>query len=228
MISRQIAAALTRARATDRPSMIACKTMIGYGAPGKQGKESAHGSPLGADQIAAAREKLGWPHAPFEIPEPILGGWREAGARGAAAREAWKQRLANSPQRAAFERFMLGDVAADIAAPLKAFREQLAPETPNVATRKSSEMALGVINAATRATIGGSADLTHSNYTITKGHRLGGRPGLFRPLHPLRRARIRHGRGDERHRAARRFGRPMAAPSWFSPITRARPSGWPR
>ncbi len=166
---KEISDALTRARRDPRPSMIACRTMIGYGAPGKQGKESAHGAPLGADQIAAARAQLGWPHAPFEVPEPILSGWREAGRHGAPAREAWKQRLANSPKRDEFERFMLGDVAADIAAPLKAFREQLARETPNVATRKSSEMALGVINEATRATIGGSADLTHSNYTITKG-----------------------------------------------------------
>ena len=110
-----------------------------------------------------------WPHAPFEIPEPILAGWRKAGARGARSREAWRQRLANSAQGAEFERFLQGDVAGEIAGPLQAFREQLAQEKPKVATRKSSEMTLGVINGATRATIGGSADLTHSNYTITKG-----------------------------------------------------------
>ena len=96
-----------------------------------------------------------------------------AGARPAraarASREAWRQRLANSAQGAEFERFLQGDVASEVAAPLQAFREQLALEKPKVATRKSSEMTLGVINGATRATIGGSADLTHSNYTITKG-----------------------------------------------------------
>jgi transketolase len=161
---KQIAEALARAKNDPRPSMIACRTTIGYGAPGKEGKESAHGAPLGPEQIAAAREKLGWPYPPFEVPEPILAGWR-----GAPSREAWAQRLANSAQRAEFERFLQGDVASEVAAPLKAFRERLAQEKPKLATRKSSEMALGVINAATRATIGGSADLTHSNYTITKG-----------------------------------------------------------
>jgi transketolase len=166
---KQIAEALTRAKNDPRPSMIACRTLIGYGAPGKQGKESVHGAPLGSEQIAAARETLIWPHEPFELPEPVLAGWRKAGARGAPSREAWRQRLANSPQGAEFERFLQGDVASEIAAPLQAFREQLALEKPKVATRKSSEMTLGVINGATRATIGGSADLTHSNYTITKG-----------------------------------------------------------
>jgi transketolase len=166
---KQIAEALTRAQNDPRPSMIACRTLIGYGAPGKQGKESAHGAPLGSEQIAAARETLIWPHEPFELPEPILAGWRKAGARGAPLHDAWRQRLANSAQGAEFEGFLQGDVASEVAAPLKAFREQLAQEKPKLATRKSSEMALGVINGATRATIGGSADLTHSNYTITKG-----------------------------------------------------------
>ncbi len=166
---KQIAEALTRAKNDPRPSMIACRTMIGYGAPGKEGKESAHGAPLGSEQIAAAREKLGWHSPPFEVPEPILAGWRKAGARGAHSRETWRQRLANSAQGAVFVRFLQGVVASEVAAPLQAFREQLALEKPKVATRKSSEMTLGVINGATRATIGGSADLTHSNYTITKG-----------------------------------------------------------
>ena len=166
---KQIAEALTRAKNDPRPSMIACRTLIGYGAPGKQGKESVHGAPLGSEQIAAARETLIWPHEPFELPEPVLAGWRKAGARGAPLHDAWRQRLASSPQGAEFERFLQGDVAGEIAAPLQAFREQLALEKPKVATRKSSEMTLGVINGATRATIGGSADLTHSNYTITKG-----------------------------------------------------------
>jgi transketolase len=166
---KQIVEALTRAKNDPRPSMIACRTTIGYGAPGKEGKESAHGAPLGSEQIAAAREKLGWHAPPFEVPESILAGWRKAGARGAPSREAWRQRLANSARGAEFERFLQGDVAGEIAAPLQAFREQLALEKPKVATRKSSEMTLGVINGATHATIGGSADLTHSNYTITKG-----------------------------------------------------------
>jgi transketolase len=165
----QIAAALANAQKDPRPSMIACRTLIGFGAPGKEGKESAHGAPLGAEQIAAARQKLGWSSPPFELPPAILDGWRKAGRRGAPAHSAWKERLAVSSRSAEFESFLRGDVAPEVLAPLRAFREELAREKPKVATRKSSEMALGVINGATRATIGGSADLTHSNFTITKG-----------------------------------------------------------
>jgi transketolase len=164
-----VARALEEAVAADRPSLIACRTVIGFGSPGKQGKESAHGAPLGAAEVAAAREALGWPWPPFEIPQNVLEGWRASGRRGAAARHDWELRLAASGRREAFEKFRAGDVAAEVAAPLQAFRAQLALEKPKIATRKSSENALGVINAATAATIGGSADLTHSNYTITKG-----------------------------------------------------------
>ena len=163
------AQAIEAARADPRPSMIACKTVIGFGAPGKQGRESAHGSPLGAAEVAAARDALQWPYAPFEIPDQILRVWRAAGARGVTAREAWEKRRAASPKAAAFAAFMDSDVSAAIAAPLASFRAQLAAEKPKVATRKSSEMTLGVINDATQATIGGSADLTHSVFTLTKG-----------------------------------------------------------
>ena len=161
--------ALLAAQTSDRPTMIACKTVIGYGAPGKQGKESVHGAPLGAEEIVAARATLDWPHAPFELPAAVLDAWRTAGARSAPASTAWEKRRAASSQGAAFTAFLKGDVAAEVAAPLAAFRATLAAEKPKVATRKSSEMTLGVINAATQATIGGSADLTHSNFTITKG-----------------------------------------------------------
>ena len=165
----QIATALAQAREDARPSLIACHSIIGFGSPGKQGTESAHGSPLGEAEVELAREGLAWPHAPFEIPADVLQEWRDAGRRGEAQRIAWEQRLAASSKRDEFEHFLKGDVAAEIAAPLAAFRAKLAEEKPKVATRKSSEMVLGVINAATKATIGGSADLTHSNYTITKG-----------------------------------------------------------
>ena len=161
--------ALEAAKADPRPSLIACRTVIGYGSPGKQGKESCHGAPLGDGEIAAARETLVWPHAPFEVPAEVLNAWRAAGQRSAAARTAWEARRAASPKGAAFDAFMKGDAAAEVAGPLAAFRAQLAADKPKVATRKSSEMTLGVINDATRATIGGSADLTHSNFTITMG-----------------------------------------------------------
>jgi transketolase len=164
-----VAQAIAAAQADPRPSLIGCRTLIGYGAPTKQGKESSHGAPLGAAEVDAAREALLWPHAPFELPDDVLEAWRAAGRRGAKAREAWEARRAASPKGAAFETFMKGDVAAEVAKPLAEFRAALSAEKPKVATRKSSEMTLGVINAATQATIGGSADLTHSNFTITKG-----------------------------------------------------------
>ncbi|WP_432431916.1 transketolase [Methylocystis rosea] len=164
-----VAQAIVAAQADPRPSLIGCRTLIGYGAPTKQGKESCHGSPLGAAEIDGAREALSWPHAPFELPDDVLEAWRAAGRRGAKAREAWEARRGASPKGAAFDAFMKADVAAEIAKPLAEFRATLAAEKPKIATRKSSEMALGVINAATQATIGGSADLTHSNFTITKG-----------------------------------------------------------
>jgi len=164
-----VAKAIKAAKADPRPSMIACRTLIGFGSPGKQGKESSHGAPLGAGEITAVREFLEWPHVPFEVPEDVMAVWRAAGSRGASARKIWEARRAASPRGAAFETFIKGDVAAEVAAPLAAFRGLLAAEKPRVATRKSSEMTLGVINGATQATIGGSADLTHSNFTITKG-----------------------------------------------------------
>ncbi|HMK90246.1 MAG TPA: transketolase [Methylocystis sp.] len=165
----EIAAAIASAQRDPRPSMIACRNVIGFGAPAKQGKESAHGSPLGASEIEAARATLDWPHAPFEIPELILAGWRKSGARGAPLRAAWTERLKTSAKRAAFERFLAGEIAGEVAEPLQRFREAAAAQKPKLATRKSSENALAVINAATNATIGGSADLTHSNFTLTKG-----------------------------------------------------------
>jgi transketolase len=165
----EIADALAQAQQDARPSLIACRSVIGYGAPGKQGKETVHGAPLGASEIELARAELGWPYEPFEIPAETLEAWRAAGRRGESERLAWKQRLAASPKRDAFENFLKGDVSGAVAAPLRALRESFATERPKVATRKSSETVLGVINAATDATIGGSADLTHSNFTITKG-----------------------------------------------------------
>ena len=106
-----VAQAIAAAQADPRPSLIGCRTLIGYGAPTKQGKESCHGSPLGAAEIDGAREALAWPHAPFELPDDVLEAWRAAGRRGAKAREAWEARRAASPKGAAFDAFMKADVA---------------------------------------------------------------------------------------------------------------------
>ncbi|HEX9646879.1 MAG TPA: transketolase [Alphaproteobacteria bacterium] len=164
-----VAAAIARARRTDRPSLIACRTTIGYGAPTKQGTAATHGAPLGADEVALARARLGWPSPPFEVPAAVLGAWRTAGRRGAAARVAWQARLAAAPARARFERVLAGTLPDGLAPALAALKARLASDAPRIATRKASEIALEVINAEVECTVGGSADLTGSNNTRTKG-----------------------------------------------------------
>ncbi len=160
-----IARALAAAQADGRPSLVACRTVIGKGAPNKQGSHNVHGSPLGADEIAATREALGWTAAPFEIPADILGDWRSLGARGQAARADWEGRLASDSQGKEFSRRMAGDLPADTGG--KALQEMLAAPQ-KVATRKASEMVLEVLTAAIPEMVGGSADLTGSNNTKTK------------------------------------------------------------
>ncbi len=164
-----VEAALVEARAQDRPTLIACRTVIGYGAPNKQGTEATHGAPLGAAEVEAARAKLGWPYPPFEIPADILTGWRAAGARARGQRLAWEDRLRAHPDCARFKAAIAGDIPAGFADRMAAYRAELVAKAPNVATRKASEMALEVINSAIDTTLGGSADLTHSNLTITRG-----------------------------------------------------------
>ncbi|MFN0193591.1 MAG: transketolase [Aestuariivirga sp.] len=164
----EIRAALAAAQDSDRPVMIACKTVIGYGAPNKKDSYQAHGSPLGDAEIALARKELNWPHAPFEIPADILTAWRKAGARGAEARKVWEARLASSANKAEFARRLKGDLPANFNDTIIAYKKALAEKPPALATRNSSQNALDVINAAVSETIGGSADLTGSNNTKSK------------------------------------------------------------
>jgi transketolase len=166
-----IAKAIETARGHDRPTLIACRTIIGYGAPNKGGSSSTHGSPLGDAEIAGAREKLGWPHAPFEIPDAVRAAWAAAGRRGAQAADAWEKRLAAAPAetRGEFARVQSGRLREGLADAIAAYRRKLATDKPTVATRKASEMALEVINSIVPETVGGSADLTGSNNTLTKG-----------------------------------------------------------
>jgi transketolase len=166
-----VATAIGAAQRSEAPSLIACRTTIGKGAPNLQGSEKTHGAPLGASEIAAARDALGWPHAPFVVPDAIIAAWRAIAARGAAERRSWEERLAVSPSRRRFEQFMARDVAQTVAPKLAAFRAQHFERATEVATRKASEMALAVINEVCQATVGGSADLTHSNLTMTPGMR---------------------------------------------------------
>ena len=166
----EIAAAIEKARKSDRPTLIACRTVIGYGAPNKQGKSSAHGSPLGPDEIALARSTLGWSAEPFVVPSETLDAWRIAGLRNVKARKAWEDRLAalDAPLRTEFERRLAGDLPAELGKAIAAFKEKLVAEKPKWATRKSSEEVLNVINTVLPETIGGSADLTGSNNTRSK------------------------------------------------------------
>ncbi|GHC77246.1 transketolase [Limoniibacter endophyticus] len=166
-----IAAAIEKARGSDKPTLIACKTEIGYGSPNKAGSSKVHGSPLGAEEIVSTRQALGWEYAPFEVPSDILDDWRVAALNAAKKRKEWEGRLAavDADKRAEFERRMAGELPANFEAAILDYKKKLAAETPTVATRKASEMALEVINAALPDTIGGSADLTGSNNTRTKG-----------------------------------------------------------
>ncbi len=157
--------AIEEALADSRPSLIACKTVIGFGAPNKQGTSATHGAPLGDEEIAATREELGWDAAPFVIPPEIGEVWAEAGARGAEPYAEWQKRFASHPEKDEFERRMSGDLPEGTA--MQSYLETLASDPPKVATRKSSEMALTAINKAIPETIGGSADLTGSNNTKT-------------------------------------------------------------
>ncbi len=166
----EIGDAIAEAQRDPRPSLIACRTVIGYGAPTKQGGHDVHGAPLGAEEIARARKALNWPHEPFEIPAEVYVAWRRAAARGKAAREAWEAILPASAARAAFKIALAGDVTA-LDAAMAAYKAKLVAEAPKVATRKASEMALEVVNAALPFTVGGSADLTGSNLTRSKGMR---------------------------------------------------------
>ena len=167
-----IAAALERAQTADRPTLIACKTQIGFGAPTKAGSEKSHGSPLGADEIKGAREKLGWTHGPFEVPNDVRESWLAAGQRAQRKRQDWAKRLATLPAetRTEFERRMRGDIAIDkLAAAVKSVKDKLAAAPKDIATRSASEFALETLVPAIPEMIGGSADLTGSNNTRPKG-----------------------------------------------------------
>ncbi|HSI42299.1 MAG TPA: transketolase [Xanthobacteraceae bacterium] len=161
--------AIAKARNTRRPSLIACRTTIGYGAPTKAGSEAVHGAPLGPAEIEGARERLNWPYEPFEVPEGVRTAWSKIAERGRLARLAWEDRLEISEHRAGFTHGIEGQLPPNFAAAMAEYRRSLMESAPKVATRKASEMALAVINELTGLTVGGSADLTHSNLTITKG-----------------------------------------------------------
>jgi transketolase len=168
---KAIAAAITRAQKSNKPSLIACRTTIGYGAPTKAGTAKAHGEALGAEELKAAKEKLGISLEPFSVPDDVLSAWRDAGSRGAAARQEWEARFAElgSRKRAEFERRLRHERPPSLAKAFRAHKKQLLETPLNVATRKSSEAAIEAIAAAMPFEfLAGSADLTGSTNNKAK------------------------------------------------------------
>jgi transketolase len=165
-----IADAITAARESAFPTLIACRTTIGYGAPNKAGTSKAHGEPLGAEELGAAKQRLGWEYGPFEIPEDVRSAWLAIGERGRAAREAWQSRLAamDPELREEFSRRITGTPLPGLDEAVARLKRQLAETAPTLATRKASETALGALTEAVPELVLGSADLTPSNNTRTK------------------------------------------------------------
>jgi len=163
-----VATAIEQARGDDaRPTLIACKTIIGYGAPNKQGTSATHGAPLGETEITAAREFLNWPHAAFDIPDDIYASWHAIAGRGKAARMAWEERVQQDNASSEFFAALDGSCRDGVASSIKTYKETLSQDAPKIATRRASQMALEVINATVPNMVGGSADLTGSNLTLT-------------------------------------------------------------
>ena len=205
---KAIAAAITRAQKSSKPSLIACKTTIGYGAPTRAGTAKAHGEALGADELKGAKEKLGISQEAFSVPDDVLKAWRAAGSRGASAREEWQARFdeLGSRKRAEFERRMRHERPASLSKALRAHKKALLETPQNIATRKSSEI---------RDRGDCIRDADGIPRRLRRSHRLQQQQGEIGsgvlgqdaegPLHPLRHPRARHGGGDERHLPAWRF-----------------------
>jgi transketolase len=162
-----IAAAIEKARKADRPSLIACRTVIGFGAPNKAGTADTHGAPLGDDEIAASRERLDWPHAPFDSPGPVREQWAAAGQRSLADYAAWQERVAQAGDREEFLRMTAGELPGGWQEQLVSLKQTFSEEAPTLATRKASGQVLSALTASVPEMIGGSADLTGSVNTKT-------------------------------------------------------------
>jgi transketolase len=175
-----IAQAIAEERNASRPSLIACRTVIGYGAPTRQGTEKVHGAPLGSAELAKMRAALHWPHPAFEIPEDLLARWRAVGARGRIARHGWMERLEalDALERDNVEDALQGRLPRDYLDALHALMEHFAEERPQLATRQASQRVLETIAPAIPSLLGGSADLTHSNLTLARSQQPL-RPGAY-------------------------------------------------
>ncbi len=165
----QVAAALQASLRSKKPSLIACKTIIGLGAPTKAGTNGVHGSALGATEAQAAKLALGWNELPFTVPDGIAERWLAVGARGASARRSWLKRLARHPQRSDFERAMAGKLPESFHEAVAALRSDIAEKKPKIASRQASQKVLDALVPSLPEMVGGSADLTGSNLTFVKG-----------------------------------------------------------
>jgi transketolase len=167
---RAIASAIEHARASDRPSLIACRTMIGFGAPNRQGSEKAHGAPLGAEEVAKTHAALRWPYQPFEIPAGVIAGWRAVGERGGTARRAWIERARRicAGDRSPFHDALNRKLPSTYAEAMNQLRIRLGTDRPKIATRQASQQVIDAVAQALPNLLGGSADLTHSNLTLAK------------------------------------------------------------
>ena len=163
-----IIAAIVAAQKSNMPSLIACKTIIGRGAPNKEGSSATHGAPLGHDELVEARKKMDWPHDPFEIPDEIAHSWRAIGKRGSIERENWESRLNASGKKSDFELSDSGELPKNLSDLINKHKKTMSNESPKLATRQASGLILEVLNKAIPTLIGGSADLTGSVNTKTK------------------------------------------------------------
>ncbi len=165
-----VSKAIVDAQKSDRPSLIACKTTIGFGSPGKAGSEKSHGAPLGDDDIAGMRAELKWQYGPFEVPETSLALWRQAGESGAAAFAAWEKRKQSKSAdvTTAFDAAMSGTLPEELSSKISGLKKGFSSDAPSIATRRVSEQVLDLVNEMVPETMGGSADLTGSNNTKGK------------------------------------------------------------
>ena len=173
----EIAAAMSVAMRSRKPSLIACRTIIGLGAPTKAGTAGSHGAPLGPAEAAAAKALLGWTAPPFTVPDDVATPWHAAGTRSAHIRKTWEKRLSGNNQRSEFERAMSGRLPDGWDGAVAALKQRIAEEKPKIATRQSSQKVLETLVPATPELVGGSADLTGSNLTLVKGQ------GVISPGH---------------------------------------------
>ena len=165
----ELAAAIASSMRSSRPTLIACKTIIGFAAPTKAGTAAVHGAALGPAEAQGAKALLGWNYAPFEVPEGLSEQWLAAGSRGAPARRAWLKRLAHHPMRAEFERAIAGKLPENFHEAVASLRADIAEKKPKLASRAASQLALDTLVPAVPELIGGSADLTGSVLTFVKG-----------------------------------------------------------